>query len=146
MITKDEIFKMVSKITRHGRGIKEKQLINPEREWAIAVLVFTILLLGGFWYNATLFSYYHNIEDNLPNETVNIPNYNYGALSKVLERYDERAKQFDEIKSGIVPVAPAVVIVSTTTASTTAAIEDLPLATTTDSVENSSTTIFEVVE
>lgn len=115
MISKEEIFKMVTKIKRHSRGANERRLINPEREWAFGIVVFVIILLAGFWYNATTFSYYRNIENHLTEETVSIPNYNYGTLSKVLQKYNERQSKFDEIKSGIVVVP----IVEVDTASST---------------------------
>ena len=136
MITKTDIFKLVKKITRHNRGIKERQLLNPEREWAIGILAFTMLLIAGFWYNATLFSYYQNIEDNLTNETVSIPNYNYGTLDRVLMRYDERSRQFEEIKSGIM-IEQASLVVDDISASSTASstLENTNNSTTTENGE-----------
>lgn len=118
MFSKEEIFKMVSKIKRHSRGANERRLINPEREWAIGILVFLALLLIGFWYNAVTFSYYRNVEKHITEETVSIPNYNYGTLAKVLERYNERQRKFDEIKSGIVVQAQTEVIDENTASST----------------------------
>ena len=104
MLNKQEILKMVAHVAKRGNSIRDKQLINPEREWAIAVTASLLFLVIIFYVNGARFTYYKNIELNLPPSDSTVAKYRYGNLQEVLRFYDEREKTFKEMSNGVTPI------------------------------------------
>ena len=100
MITKEDILKMVTGVSKRSRNIPENRLIHPEREWSWGVMVFLLLLIGFFILNAKRFAHFSNIESQLSDETSFVLEYKYGTMTEVLNRYDERERMFLELRQG----------------------------------------------
>lgn len=101
MITKEDILKMVTKVSRRSRNIPDSRLIHPEREWSLAVIVFVLLLVGIFILNAKRFAYFSNIDGQLSDETSSAVDYKYGTMREVLDNYGEKTLLFQELRQGI---------------------------------------------
>ena len=101
MITKEDILKMVTKVSRRSRNIQDSRLIHPEREWSLAIIVFVLLLVGIFTLNAKRFAYFNNIEAQLSDETSSAVEYKYGTMQEVLDSYGEKTLLFQELRQGV---------------------------------------------
>ena len=59
MKSKKEVLKLVKNIARRDRGIPDRRLMHPRREWSIGLLVWlAVTVFGGIyaWYTFTLYS------------------------------------------------------------------------------------------
>ncbi len=101
MITKEDILKMVTNVSRRSRNIPDSRLIHPEREWSLAIIVFVLLLIGIFTLNAKRFAYFNDIEGQLSDDASSAVEYKYGTMREVLNSYGERTFRFQELRQGI---------------------------------------------
>jgi len=103
MITKKEILKMVTHVTKRAVNIPDRKLIHPDREWAIGLLACFLFLVAGFVYNAQRFSYFNSIEAHLTESSSGIVKYNRSDLENVLQHFDEQTVKFQQLRNGIEP-------------------------------------------
>jgi hypothetical protein len=111
MMTKKDIFNMVTHVTKRSHNLKVRKLIDPRREWSLGLFCFVILLIIGLIYNAHNFSYYNNIEKHLTEGDSTVVNYNHGTMGVVLDYYDRREAKFNEIRLGIRAQTPPEVVI-----------------------------------
>ena len=110
MINKKEILKLVKKITERERGLPDRRLMHPRREWALGVLVLFALSCGGGVYAFLTFMEYSDI--SVESEAVEVDQLRYyrADAQAAIDTYEAASIRYRErvleIRSAA-PVAPA---------------------------------------
>ena len=135
MIDKKQILKMAEHVFRRSSGIPDKKLMHPKREWAIGMVLFAVILVGGSILSSWSFAQYRNIDTQTGEASIQIPKYNETLIKNVLEEYKQREVIFNTYvtDTSLVPVIEVVATSSTNAESPT---DDV--ASTTVNVENPS--------
>lgn len=103
MITKHDIIKMAKHVFRRSRGMPDRRLLHPKRDWLIGMLMFATILIAGSIVSAQTFVSY---QDVLPADDASvgiIPTYNSATIEKVLEEYRARTILFSNIETQQIP-------------------------------------------
>ena len=61
MISKKDITKMVKNVVRRDRGVPDRRLMHPRREWSVGLLLWITVVLAGGFYAAVTFNTYTGI-------------------------------------------------------------------------------------
>lgn len=113
---------MAHHITRRTRGIPDRKLMHPYREWFIGLSVALVIIVSGAIYNAFVFNHYNSLEDSIEGSQSNSIPYRNNVVSRVLEMYTGNAAMYNTLRES----APETTA-QTTTDDTTA--EDASTAT-----------------
>jgi len=100
MITKNDILKMVHKIHRHNRGLSDRRIIHPSREWGFAVIFFLTLTISGMVVSGYLYSIYNNIENTIDTPSSGVARYDTASMERALETYRRKAEIFSTFSQG----------------------------------------------
>lgn len=74
-------------------------LSSAELIW-LSLLGFAVVMLGLiFWFSIYQFSYWRDIENNLPYSPIETVQYNYAGAERVLSAWKERATEAEEINA-----------------------------------------------
>lgn len=98
MISKKDITRIIKKIARKKRGLRDHQIIHPQREWFLG-LFFTLLIVAGMatWSCLTYFNVTNrSIETDaevLTNQTV----YRTEIVDAALAEFRQRAENYDQL-------------------------------------------------
>lgn len=94
MITQKDIIAMARHVTRRGRGIPDRRLMHPHREWYIGLALCMCVVVGGMVYNTLQFRYYTSLEDRISGSATTVE-YRSEVVRRVLETYRERQEVFE---------------------------------------------------
>lgn len=121
MIEKKDILKMVRHIMKRGRGIPDKRLMHPVREWLLGLLGAVAVVVCGVLYSTQLFTTYDKVtEIEQTDSTISI-RYNQTVIDDARAQFSARSERFNELR-GDRP-APPPPEVATSTATTTESVE-----------------------
>ena len=104
MIDKKDILKMVKHIKRRSRHVPDRRIIHPQREWAIGLLLFFVILGVGSVFSASRFWYFSTIDQALEDNDIQVVEYKVGGMQEALRFFDEQTLRFQQIRNGIIPV------------------------------------------
>lgn len=99
MIEKDDITQMVKHILRRERGIPDRRIMHPSREWLIGLSLATLLLLTTATYAGYAFFIKTSAAALRPNAESDVVRYKQEAASEVLTRYQEKKQQFASLRA-----------------------------------------------
>ncbi len=105
MISKKDITKLAKKIMRRQRGLRDHQIIHPQREWVVG-LVLAILVVAGIavWSSTT----YLAITDRSVDTTIGDANtqtvYRTEVIDAALTQFRERAENYEQLLENRVTV------------------------------------------
>lgn len=109
MISKKDILKMVRHVSKRSRGIPDRRLIHPKREWCIGLVIFVVIVFSGVFYNGHTYQRYNNIASELEEPTSGVVTYKANVVNETLEYYRERERRFTEqITTFTLPAEPVV--------------------------------------
>jgi len=110
MNLKPDITALLEKVTRHDRGLHERQLIYPRRDWIIGVLLAVVTVLGAGWWSAQIYLANRDIEviDTTPSTGKVV--YRAQLVEQALLQYQERAETFNRLLQAAPGSAPEVVV------------------------------------
>jgi len=108
MKSKQRILKKLQKFAVRNRGLPDRSLMHPEREWVIGVLLCFGIVVAGAVYAFSLFERYSDI--SVDSETVEVESLRYERADafEALERYKVRAEQYQEFLESAPVVVPVV--------------------------------------
>lgn len=118
MIDKHDIITMAHRIVRHGRGVSDRRIMHPYREWYVGLAIAFLIAIAGVTYNTQTFRYYLAIEENIVANDASAPSYRDRDVQEVIERYREREDTFIAGRARLGAFASPVAT-STATTSTT---------------------------
>jgi hypothetical protein len=102
----DNILKSIS---RHKHGLRDPQIMHPEREWLIGIsIAVTIFILSGAW-SLTLYLKNRNVSSDIQmGEQSEVVVYRESMVNEALGRLDERKAELDALlgKEPIVETSP----------------------------------------
>lgn len=102
----DNILKSIS---RHKHGLRDPQIMHPEREWLIGIsIAVTIFILSGAW-SLTLYLKNRNVSSDIQmGEQSEVVVYRESMVNEALGRLDERKAELDALlgKEPIVETPP----------------------------------------
>lgn len=123
MITKQDIIRAAKQIVRKNKGYHVPALIHPQRDWALGLGIFTIVVLGGSFYLASLFVTYQKLDRLEGAPVTGIARYRDEVVKDVLAYYAERADAYtqwwDPTAPEVVPMSEADPAAATSTATST---------------------------
>lgn len=99
MIEKKLIKKMVEHIFHpHKKEFVDNNLMHPEREWSIGLLIGMVLVLMGGWWSVYSYMQYNevsieNVDSVAPDSFV----YRASVVEEVLKNFSERKKNYDSL-------------------------------------------------
>lgn len=85
---------MANHVFKRGKGIPDKRLMHPRREWGIGLLIFGAILIAGSILSAQSFSQFRGLETSDGDAGVTIPRYNQSEIDAVLTEYQQREINF----------------------------------------------------
>lgn len=92
MIDKNSILKMTKQVLRRGQGYPDRRMMHPRREWAIGLILFTILVLSGAFISSQEYLKYSNLDTLRPQTQTHIVAYNELGVSNALETFRDRKR------------------------------------------------------
>ena len=124
---KTQIIKMADHVFKRSRGIPDKRLMHPRREWAIGIILFAIILIAGSAMSAQSFNRFRNIDTSNGEADITIPLYNQVLVTEVINEYSARAAEYKDLinDTSLVPepVADPLEEVASSTAKTASSTE-----------------------
>jgi hypothetical protein len=97
---KFNILKMAKHISKSKNGKYDRRILHPEREWIIGISFFLILSFAGSIFSARLYVRYSNVDSvNVSSAEDLVDNSSLTLIKEVIEQYDKREEQFNEIAS-----------------------------------------------
>lgn len=99
MIQKYDIIKMAKHVFRRSRGIPDRELMHPRRDWLVGLAVFILLMLGGGGASALSYVYYDSIAVATDPSAVVVPRYQAALIEATLERYNERVARYQALRA-----------------------------------------------
>lgn len=119
MIDKNAILKFVKHVHKRGRGVADRRLLHPQREWLIGLGVFVVGFAIATLVSMYIFRTYKNIDQVTYEVDKELPVYQAELVTRVLETFAQRELYFDALVAGIQPRIELMEETATTTASST---------------------------
>lgn len=110
MISKTDIIKLAQHVVRRGRGIPDRKLMHPYREWYIGIVGALVVAGLGAAYNFYLFRYYDTLEEHTTESVNDAIEYRFETAENVRERFSARAAEFARTLEGTPAAGRAVSI------------------------------------
>lgn len=107
MITKNDILKMVRHVSKRSRGAKQRDAIEPLREWMRGLLVFVLLMLLAIGYNGYMYRYFSQIDERPVSESSSVARYDEKAIDRALEHFAERRAAYQKLNLQAAPPVPS---------------------------------------
>ncbi len=109
MIDKNTILKFVKHVHKRNRGVSDRRLIHPRREWLLSFFVFLVVVITGAWFSSGSFELYKNIDSQDYEVDTPVPAYDTALAETVLLMYSEREAGYSSLVGRVasvpVPVA-----------------------------------------
>ena len=95
MISKKDITKVVKNVVRRDRGVPDRRLMHPRREWSVGLLLWITVVLAGGFYAAVTFNTYTGI--NVDDEVVEVNQLRYKRAEALdaIEIYEKKKASHD---------------------------------------------------
>jgi hypothetical protein len=106
MITKPEILAMVQHILRRSRGLPDRRLMHPYREWMVITVTALVLVGASVAYSVHRFNYYAAIEAHVSAAPDAPVEFKTDTVDRALEFIEARRAAFTEASAGVVPHTP----------------------------------------
>lgn len=115
MIDKKHIIKIAKHAFKRSQGIPDRKLIHPRREWALGILFFAAILIGGSFLSALSFAEFRNITTEGGEAGIAVPRYNESLISQAIDFYKQKQAVFNSLtnNSSAVIEVPELVASST---------------------------------
>lgn len=97
MKSRKEIFEIVTAITRRDRGIPDRRVMHPKREWSIIVIVWLLIVVMGTFYGVYMFQANSSISIETEMVEVKQKRYERAVALEALERYEARAEAYNNV-------------------------------------------------
>lgn len=107
MITKQDIIKFARHVTRRSKGLPDRRLMHPYREWYIGLAVAGVLVCAGIAYTYSQYQYYDTIEERVAGDVGEVIEYRSNVAERVTVRFVARSAVFDRLRAGATVAAPA---------------------------------------
>ena len=110
MISKSDIVKIVKKVQKRGKGVPERRLMHPARDWSIGLLLSsTIFLILSAYMGYSFMERTKNVDEaTVIDSSVII--YKSDLAQDVLEKYRDKNKSFERLRNDRSNVPPPPVI------------------------------------
>ena len=105
MIDKNNILKMVTDVFHRSQGYPDRQLLHPQREWGIGVLMFIVVVMAGSAFVATIFVQYRDLSLAQGNVEESIPQYRAVIVQDALELYRARTEEYQQLRGEVISVS-----------------------------------------
>lgn len=102
MIDKKDIIKMAKHVFKRGKGVPDKRLMHPRRDWTIGMIVFALILIGGSYFGAVSYNQYKEIDTTGGDPGVTIPKYNASRIEETISLYGKLEEQFNMLTGNVV--------------------------------------------
>lgn len=99
LLNTTELMNMARHVFRRSRGIPDKRLMHPRREWGIGLLMFAAVLGVGSVYSAQSFTQFKDLTSIKGEASLAIPRYNQGQVEAVLALYAARNEAYQDLIS-----------------------------------------------
>lgn len=110
MIDKQELQKIVKHIIKRDRGIPDKRLLHPKREWGIAVLISVVLLVCGSVWAFVQYEYFRQVGRNEFSADEKKFEYDRGDALDANEIYGKQKRLFEQLIGEIPEPLPVEVL------------------------------------
>lgn len=111
MIEKKDIQKMVNHVVKRDRGIADKRLLHPKREWSVAVIIGLLIFMYGLYFAGKYYEQFTSLRVDAVEVDVEKLQYERGDVLEALDHYGKKDAQYKELVGEIeanpvaVPVA-----------------------------------------
>lgn len=95
MINRNEITKIAKKILNSNKQLKNPQLMYPEREWSIGMVVSIFIFVGTAYWSANTYSAYQNISTNQVDDSQTNVSYRDTLVKAALEKFSLRHNEYN---------------------------------------------------
>jgi hypothetical protein len=100
MIDKKFSASLLKAIVRRSRGLSDHNIIHPEREWFVGILIALICLIAGIIWSAHLyFTYAGNVPDLTASPATTNQIYRAGDVVQALEEYRARNEENNALRA-----------------------------------------------
>lgn len=125
MITKKDIVTMAQHVLKRSKGIPDKRLLHPGREWLVGLLAFSLVVIVGSVWAAKSFMFYWHADSATGGQKQNVPKYQQDWIETVLGEYDQKTADYEAIVEDVVSAPVVVPTVTNDTASTAVVTEEI---------------------
>ena len=94
MIQKKDILKMAKHVFKRGRGIPDKRLLHPRRDWTIGLVLFVTVFVSGSVIAGQSFVKNQDIQIDTTVLSEQIPEYNKALVEKTLDDFGAKRDNF----------------------------------------------------
>lgn len=101
MIKKDDIVKMAKHIVRRDKGIPDRRIMHPIRDWLFGVGIAVLIFVATTVYAGHTFFVGINEQDVRPNEHSGVIEYRQKAVIEALDLYEKRISTFGMLRSDV---------------------------------------------
>jgi hypothetical protein len=105
MITKKEITKFAKNIIRSQKGLQNRQLMHPRREWMTGILI-AVCIFGASitWSSLQYFEYKNSDQQTIAESEVPVSVYRETLVQEALAAFEKKALKLNMLLGGRVPV------------------------------------------
>lgn len=106
MISKKEVTKLVKNIARRDRGLADRRLIHPKREWGMIVIFCALGFFTGLGSAITAYSEYVNMEIEDDQIEIKSVTYDRGDVLDAIDVYREKAARYEAAAARMQGLSP----------------------------------------
>lgn len=138
MINKKQIEVMAKKIMRHQQGLQDPQIMHPEREWTMGLVIFLVILLFCTFLSIYIYSQNKNFSlGEIDSNTNEVVVYRESLVKEALEKFSQRDTELKNLLGTVTPVViseaePVDIASPTESAATTSDQQPMPEAVSTE--------------
>ncbi|MCB9810659.1 MAG: hypothetical protein H6779_02415 [Candidatus Nomurabacteria bacterium] len=100
MIEKKEILKMVDHVIHpHKKEFSDNQIMHPEREWLIGLVISTLVVISGVWWSVSTYMQYSNVSVEDTDGSGGAPiNYKSEFVEAAINNFNQRQEIYDTVR------------------------------------------------
>lgn len=91
---------MVRHVVRRSKGLPDKRMIHPRREWGIGVILALVLLIVGVGYTSVIYKQFNEIGEDTVGQVARSVRYDAVLVEQAITHYQTQRTVFDAILTG----------------------------------------------
>ena len=97
MIDQTEVLKIAKHAFKRGKGVPDRRIIHPRRDWAVGILIFTTILATGSYYSMTVLSTYRDVDTSGGTAAERVPKYQAEQIERTINTYKDKEAAFNSL-------------------------------------------------
>ena len=97
IMNKADVLKFVRHVYRKERGLPDRRLIHPRREWLLGVAAFMVITCAGALWSINTFNGYTSLNERTFAAPQELPSYNEALIEAAITEFSKREEDYSRL-------------------------------------------------